>query len=102
MDGFQDVKKSLNCDQFRNVIIEYIEPNIDLREEIMIFMQKRETLRNYYNKKNKEFSDDLFQLGDKFDDWKSSYKILWTKINNLILHPDCENMRTEIVELMNS
>tara|TARA_R110001632_G_scaffold1280_1_gene5125 strand:- start:4429 stop:6141 length:1713 start_codon:yes stop_codon:yes gene_type:complete len=92
--------KEINQEQFRDIIEEYVEPNIDLRENIMIFMQKRTVLDKYYKNKGQDYDLTEFELDSDLETWKTNYKILWTKLNNLFVPPNIEPMRKEIIKLM--
>lgn len=89
-----------DSDIFRNIIEEFVEPNIEVREKIMKYMNDRSLLERYYEKFKEVRSLEEFSLSESFSLWQKRYKIIYTKIKNMFIPPEFRNMREEILNLM--
>lgn len=103
------ITKALGYDDIIFVLREFVEPNIDLKEKIAMYMDKLELLKRYCGNFASKYDDDQincksnlveFELTRRFEDWQRMYQDIRSAIANALFAKDYSYLKPEILQLM--
>ena len=94
------IGNALGYDDINFTLREYVEPYMDLKEQIASYMDQLEVLRDYEQTYGNNPNLVEFELGSEFEEWRRNYKQIHDRIANALFPVEQKYMKAEILDMM--
>jgi len=94
------ITKAIGYDDINFILKEYVEPNIDLKERIVTYMNNLEVLKRFQKEFGENSSLVEFELTSYFGKWQRTYKKIRDKIAEALFPENKKLLKTEILAMM--